>query len=296
MLLRHLGFLTALAREKHFARAAAACDVSQPTLSAAIRQLEEELGTSIVERGNRFRGLTREGEAVLAFAQRTLADHETLRERLADVAGTVVGRLRIGIVPSAAPIMPTLLEPFMRAFPNVHVIELSMTSNDILRGLADFELDCAVSYAAGCPETLRVLPLYDEGYLLVTPRGGRFDGAASATWREAADLPLCLQDRSMQNRHILDAAFLRAGLPVQPQLETNSIFAACSHVRGGYWSSVIPGRFAELVESEATVVLPLVDPVIAQPVGLITVVREQESPVVRRFRTVVESQRDSLGL
>ncbi len=296
MLLRHLGFLTALAREKHFARAAAACDVSQPTLSAAIRQLEEELGTAIVERGNRFRGLTREGEAVLAFAQRTLAEHEALRERLADVAGNVVGRLRIGTVPSAAPVMPALVEPFVRAFPNVHVVEIAMASNDILRGLAEFELDCALTYTSESPETLRVVPLYEERYLLATPRGGPFDGATAATWREAAGLPLCLQDRSMQNRHILEAAFLQAGLPVRPQLETNSIFAACAYVRGGYWSSVVPSGFATLFDPAVTVVVPLVDPVVAQPVGLVSVVRDQESPVVRRFRGAVESQRESLSL
>ena len=73
MIIRQLVYLDALAREKHFRRAAEACHVSQPTLSAAIVQLEEELGVLIVERGRRFQGLTREGEVVLAHARRGLA-------------------------------------------------------------------------------------------------------------------------------------------------------------------------------------------------------------------------------
>ena len=65
MLLRHLQYLTALARERHFARAAASCHVAQPTLSAGIKQLEEQLGLLVVQRGQRFEGLTAEGEQVL---------------------------------------------------------------------------------------------------------------------------------------------------------------------------------------------------------------------------------------
>ena len=70
MITRHLQYLTALARERHFARAAAACNVSQPTLSAGIKHLEESLGVLLVERGQRYVGLTPEGERALAMAQR----------------------------------------------------------------------------------------------------------------------------------------------------------------------------------------------------------------------------------
>jgi DNA-binding transcriptional LysR family regulator len=78
MVIRHLRYLTALAQERHFARAAAICNVTQPTLSAGIKQLEESLGVLIVERGHRFVGLTAEGERVLAWAQRLLVDYESL--------------------------------------------------------------------------------------------------------------------------------------------------------------------------------------------------------------------------
>ena len=74
MIIRQLIYLTALAREKHFGRAAASCNVSQPTLSAAIQQLEADLGVPIVERGQRFKGLTAEGQRVLEWGHRILAD------------------------------------------------------------------------------------------------------------------------------------------------------------------------------------------------------------------------------
>ena len=74
MVIRQLAYLVALARERHFGRAAAACNVTQPTLSAGIRHLENELGVPLVERSQRFQGLTAEGERVLTWAQRIIAD------------------------------------------------------------------------------------------------------------------------------------------------------------------------------------------------------------------------------
>ncbi|MFJ8958540.1 LysR family transcriptional regulator [Lentzea sp. NPDC102401] len=82
MLLRQLEYLVALARERHFGRAAEACHVSQPSLSAAISKLERELGVPIVSRGRRFESLTPEGERVLLWAHRMLADRDALRQDL----------------------------------------------------------------------------------------------------------------------------------------------------------------------------------------------------------------------
>ncbi|MGH8476376.1 MAG: LysR family transcriptional regulator, partial [Methylococcales bacterium] len=84
MFIRQLYYLIALSREKHFARAAEACHVSQPTLSAGIQHLEDELGVAIVKRGQRFEGFTTEGERVLAWAQQILANWDGLKQ---DVRG-----------------------------------------------------------------------------------------------------------------------------------------------------------------------------------------------------------------
>src|SRR5271165_5371509 len=106
MIVRKLEYLIALAREGHFAHAAAVCHVSQPTLSAAIRQLEIEMGVLIVKRGPRFHGLTEQGERVLAFAQRMASECERLREELADRGRQTFGTLRVGVIPSAIPLVP----------------------------------------------------------------------------------------------------------------------------------------------------------------------------------------------
>ena len=96
MVIKQFVYLTALAREQHFGRAAEAAHVSQPTLSAAIRNLEDELGVPVVERGHRFNGFTPEGLVVLDYAKRVLAECEAMRQTLEAMGQGLTGRLRLG--------------------------------------------------------------------------------------------------------------------------------------------------------------------------------------------------------
>ena len=134
MVLRQLEYLAALAREKHFGRAALACHVTQPTLSAAIRMLEDDLGAPIVERGHRFVGLTPQGRLVLEHAHRILAEAENLRRGLDEIDKGLDGRLRIGAIPTALPIVSQLTGPFYAKFPGVSIAVLSLNSQEIERG------------------------------------------------------------------------------------------------------------------------------------------------------------------
>ena len=107
MLVRHLSYFVTLAGEKHFARAAARCNITQPTLSAAIRKLEQDLEVRLVGRGHRFTGLTAEGEKLLVWARQILRDYDSLREDL-DGGSGLTGTLRLGVIPAA---MPSVARP-----------------------------------------------------------------------------------------------------------------------------------------------------------------------------------------
>src|ERR1700683_1216394 len=98
MIVRYLEYLAALARERHFARAASVCNVTQPTLSAGIKQLEEQLGVLIVERRQRFVGFTAEGERVLTWAHRVLAGYSSLEQELSELREGLEGRICLGVI------------------------------------------------------------------------------------------------------------------------------------------------------------------------------------------------------
>src|ERR1700761_3704989 len=130
MIARYLEYVVALARERHFARAAAACHVTQPTLSAGIKQLEESLGVLIVERRQRFVGLTAEGERVLAWARRILADYRGLEQELTETREGLIGEVRIGGIPVMLPALGLLTASFAARHPRARYQIASQTSRE----------------------------------------------------------------------------------------------------------------------------------------------------------------------
>ncbi|MFI7130649.1 LysR family transcriptional regulator [Nonomuraea sp. NPDC050153] len=239
VLLRQLEYLVALARERHFARAAAACHVSQPSLSAAIRKLERELDVPLVRRGQRFAGLTPEGERVLLWAHRILADADALRQDLSKMREGLSGTLRMGAIPTALTAASLLTTPFCERYPHVRVLLTSLSSREITRRLAEFEIDMAMTYLDDEEGFGEVHPLYEERYLLLTPSDGELADRRVARWAEVAALPLCLLAPEMRNRRILDVNFRQAGAVAVPAIETDTVSALFAHVATHRWSSVI---------------------------------------------------------
>jgi len=288
MVIRHLQYLTALARERHFARAAAATNVTQPTLSAGIKQLEESLGVLIVERGQRFLGLTAEGERVLAWAQRVLVDYGGLQQELSEMREGLVGQLRIGAIPVTLPVVPLLTAPFARRHQRTDILVTSLNSITIQRGLDDFSLDIGVTYLDNEPlARVRYLPLYQERYVLITRRDGALGERSLATWSEAAALPLCLLTPDMQNRRILDMHFREAGAEIHASVEANSLVTLWSHLRFGHWSSVVPHTFLVLMaELDELTAIPLTEPDASHLIGLVASDRDPLPPVAHALLNV----------
>ncbi|WP_304997044.1 LysR family transcriptional regulator [Cryobacterium sp. TMT1-66-1] len=117
MLFRQLEYFVAVARERHFAHAAAACHVSQPALSAGISKLEQELNVSLINRGHAFEGLTPEGELVVMWAKRIVAERDTLKAEVHALKSGVTGVLRLGVVPSASTTVALPVAAFCAAHP-----------------------------------------------------------------------------------------------------------------------------------------------------------------------------------
>ncbi|MEV7085751.1 LysR family transcriptional regulator [Streptomyces sp. NPDC093085] len=284
MLLRQLEYLVALARERHFARAAASCYVSQPSLSAAIRKLEHELDVPIVRRGHRFEGLTPEGERVLLWAHRILAERDALRQELSAMRGGLTGTLRIGAIPTALTAASLLTTPFVARHPLARVRLDSLSSRDIARRLAAFELDIALTYldddALG---PVRRTPLYEERYLLLTPEDGPLAGRPVARWASIAEQPLCLLSGRMRNRRIMNEYFAADGKPaVVAAIETDSVAGLYAHLTAGHWSSVISHAWLPMFGVPAGMrVIPLEHPAHGPRVGLVIADRTPE-PVLAR--------------
>jgi DNA-binding transcriptional LysR family regulator len=164
-LLDKLEFLLALAREKHFGRAAEASGVTQPTLSAGVKQLEESFGVLLVIRGSRFQGFTAEGERVLEWARRIVGDTRAMRQEVHALKHGLAGRLRLAAIPTALAMVETLTTPFRARHPDVQFTVLSRTSIEILGHLENLEIDAGLTYLDNEPlGRVTAVPLYREHY------------------------------------------------------------------------------------------------------------------------------------
>ncbi|MCC4113823.1 LysR family transcriptional regulator [Aromatoleum toluclasticum] len=281
MIARKYLYLLALARERHFGRAAESCHVSPSTLSAAIRDLEGELGVALVVRGQRFAGLTAEGECVVAHAKRVAAGADDLRHELGMLRDGLRGPLRIGVIPTALPVVASLTNAFADAHPAVAIEVRSASTQAILTQLRNFELEAGVVYSHSADAAdLRYLPLWREQLVFVTSACGAVEDDR-LEWTAAARQPLCLLSRDMQNRQTIDRVFESLECTPHVGLETNSILSLLAHVRTGRWSTILPRSVLGLVGApEELRVLPLVKPSVAWETGLVTLKREPGSPLV----------------
>jgi DNA-binding transcriptional LysR family regulator len=287
---RHLEYLTALAREKHFGRAAVACKVTQSTLSAGIKQLEEDIGVLIVERGQRFVGFTPAGAEVLTWAQRSVRDYSSLQQSLHAMTHGLRGQLRIGAIPVMMPLVPLLTLPFTRIHADTTILIRSLSSAEIQRGLDDFSLDIGFTYLDNDPLVrVRRFSLHRERYVFVMCREGKFSQRKNITWKEAASEPLCLLTSDMQNRRILEMHAKQGNAKLNAIIETNSLLALLGHLHTGNWSTILPDSFVSLLmDREMLVVLPLVEPETSHAVGLVATDQEPLPAMARAFFDVAK--------
>ncbi len=272
MFLRQFKYLVAVVEEEHFGRAAARCHVTQPSLSSGIKQLELELGVPLFlrGRGQRFHGLTAEGERVTKWARLIISHCDAMRDEIADMQDNMHGSLRMGAMPSMSPVLPVLLQRVRKRHPGVHV-DVQFIGNEAMKlGLDNFSLDCAITYVESADLGRRnVMPIYTEQLSLLVPDSIEFEDRTEITWREAAGLPLAMLRPSMHERRFVDQAFAEAGSKVVPKIESESILHLMFQVQFTELCTVIPSHFTRMPGLHpGTKALQLVEPEVTQEVGL----------------------------
>lgn len=289
MQFRFLEYFIALAEERHFARAAARCHVTQPTLSAGIANLETRLGKRLVQRDRRFVGLTAEGEAILPHARRLVAGHDEMRLAV-DAAGSLRGEMRLGCIPAAMPYAGRFVGLLARAHPDLRIAIRQLTSDLIVRGLAGFELDAGLTYLDGDPSgNMVAVPLYAERYCLAVHPGSPLATRAQVTLGQAVSEPLCLLHQGMQNRRILDAHFARLQVQVSAVATTDSYLALLSMVARGSLNSIVTDSHADFIAPETGVrLIPITDLRDPNRVGLLVAAPEPMTPLARAALTAAQ--------
>jgi len=236
--LRQLRFLTAVAETLNFSRAAELCFVTQPTLSAGIKELEDRLGVQLVERTRRSVMLTPLGKDITERARRLLLDAAEIETLARSHQNPLQGDLKFGSIPTIGPyLLPRALPAIREAFPDLRVYLREEMTESLIEGLNAGRLDLiliALPFETGA---LEILPLFEDGYQLATPADWPTPhDAASLT--QTGQLMLLEKGHCLQ-RHALEAYPDRT-LSVQDSFAATSLTTLIAMVSEGLGVTLLP--------------------------------------------------------
>ena len=268
MTLTELRYIVALARERHFGRAAEACHVSQPTLSVAIKKLEEELDVKIFERASGEVGVTPLGSEIVRQAQAVIEMAGAIKETAKRGKDPLAGPLRLGLIYTIGPyLLPALVRQAIKRVPQMPLVLQENFTVRLLEMLKTGDLDCAI-LAEPFPDTgLAVAPLYDEPFMVAVPRGhplaARKSVAAEALKHETM---LLLGTGHCFRDHVLEACpeyarFASNAEGIRKSFEGSSLETIKHMVASGMGITVVPQLSVPHEKQAPVVYLPFAEPV-----------------------------------
>lgn len=297
MTLTELKYIVAVARERHFGRAAEACFVSQPTLSVAIRKLEDELGVILFERGGTEVGITPIGLRVVAQAQRVLEEGANLREIARQGHDPLAGPLRVGIIYTIGPyLLPKLVPTQIAATPQMPLLLQENYTVRLLELLRQGEIDCAI-VALPLPDTgLAMHPLYDEPFLVAVPKHHPWAGRKEIASSELKDETMlllgaghCFRDQVLEVCPEL-SRFSAASEGIQRSFEGSSLETIRHMVAAGIGVTVLPSSSLSMpgVQNDLLNFIPFKKPV---PDRRVVLVWRKSFPRPAAIEALIESVR-----
>jgi DNA-binding transcriptional LysR family regulator len=243
--LRQLEFVVALADEQQFTRAASICGVSQSGLSAAIRSLEDELGTRLFQRTTRRVELTDAGLALLPHARSTLAGAAAARDAVVRATHSLSGRLRVGAEQCLGVVdVPRLLERFRRRYPLVDIHFTQAGSHELVGQVRAGELDLAFVATTEHVATVNPIVLGRRPVVLLVPPSHRLSGASSVAWADLRDQEFIDFRETWGVRSINDAVCAARGVTRRVRCTVDDIHTLLDLVHRGLGIALVPQHVA----------------------------------------------------
>jgi LysR family hydrogen peroxide-inducible transcriptional activator len=275
MTLTELRYVVAVAREKHFGRAAEACFVSQPTLSVSIKKLEEELDVRIFERGANEVSVTPLGEEIVRQAQSVIEQAAGIRETAKRRKDPLHGALRLGVIYTIGPyLLPDLVRQAIERVPQMPLMLLENFTAKLLDLLRTGDLDCAIM-AEPFPDTgLAIAPLYDEPFIVALPKTHRLAKRKSISAEELKEEKMLLLGTGHCFRdHVLEvcpeyARFSSDAEGIRKTFEGSSLETIKYMVASGMGLTVVPQLSVPAEPQPHVVYVPFAKPVPARRVVL----------------------------
>jgi len=288
--LRQFRYFEALARLRHFGRAADACAISQPALSMQIKELEGSLGTPLFERGTREVRLTAFGEEFAARVSEILRSVDELGDLARASRNRLAGRLRLGVIPTVAPyLLPRVIGNLTETNPELAIHVRETLTHRLIEELADGRLDAAIVALPVSEPSLSEVALFTENFLLVRP--AKYAGTPAPSPEELRDMRLLLLEEGHCFR---DQALSFCNMPSarpREQLDASSLTTLVQMVSAGIGVTLVPEMAVPVETRSGSVSLARFQG--AQPSRTIGMIWRKTSPLAGQFLQISEVVRKS---
>ena len=275
MTLTELRYIVAVARERHFGRAAETCFVSQPTLSVAVKKLEEELGVTLFERGPGEVSVTPAGQKIVEQAQRVLEEASRIREIAAAGKDPLAGPLRLGAIYTIGPyLLPKLIPILRRTAPAMQLLIQENFTHRLAEELRSGEVDVILIALPFEAPGVMTRAVYDEPFMVAVPKGHPWEGRKRVTSEELTSESLlllgeghCFRDQVLEICHTVRS---RERSPLAKTVEGGSLETIRQMVAGGVGVTVLPATSTATTggASDLIRILPFARPAPTRRVGL----------------------------
>ncbi|AOX99585.1 hydrogen peroxide-inducible genes activator [Jeongeupia sp. USM3] len=268
MTLTEFRYIVAVARERHFGRAAASCFVSQPTLSVAVKKLEDELGVTLFERAAGDVTLTPNGERIVEQAQRVLEEVQVIKQLAEQGKDPLAGSLRLGIIYTISPyLLPHLIPDLRERAPQMQILLEENYTSRLAEMLKQGEIDVAILAEPFHEAGIATLPVYDEPFVVATPKGHPWEALAAIDSDQLAEENVlllspgnCFRDHVLQTCPDLNRESLPAG-SLQRTLQGSSLTTIRHMVAGGIGVTVLPATSVSSADEALLTIRPFSEPV-----------------------------------
>jgi LysR family transcriptional regulator, transcription activator of glutamate synthase operon len=286
-----LKWFMALAETQHMTRAADRLNITQPTLSRSLTRLEQEIGAPLFDRVNRRLRLNPSGEVLLQHARRSLLELRSATEHIRSLRDPDRGTVRLGFLHSVATwLAPELIRGFRARAPQVQFALTQAASYELTGLVGDGMVDLAVTGPRPETDGLCWHTIHREQLCLVVPRDHRLANRDHVEIAVAAAEPFIMLGPDFGLRQLTDELLARAGVDPVVAFESAEIATMESLAAAGLGVTVVPRPRPHRADPNAAYI-PLVDDAAYRVLGLIWRDAQPESPVVRRFKTFVVSEK-----
>ncbi len=287
---RHLRYFLAVADALHFTKAAEALPVSQPALSAQVKQLEHEVGVPLFDRAGRSVQLTRAGSIFREHARRALREMELAQMAIAEVEGLHRGTLSVGVVQTVnAYLIPEIVTRFSTLHPQVGLKLDELSGPDIEAGVRDGTLDVGIGFLPVTSDRLESQPLFEEDFVLIASARHRFAKRRRLPLSSLWDESLILLPGIFCTRRLLNASFEQAGIQPRIIVEMNAIEGILATVRTSTLATILPRLSLGLGRHAVLRGITLKDPTPRRGIGLLWKKGGYRSGAVRALADQVKS-------